>query len=128
MTAPMQLGLDFSAALQARDRVLQQVNDSRDTAAICRLVASDPMNQPSVDAVITAVRQLAGVGEISRNDVTPLLPPWVAPKVIGSTFNRLRALHVLQATGRHVWSTDRRGRNGNKLCPTYVVHLDRLPS
>ena len=121
MTVPSVSG-QLSLDLPRRER-RQRTDSTRD---VCALIDADPLHARDRQAVVDAIRAVAHLPEISRNDVAPLVPSWVFPKVIGTTFNVLRARHVLEPTGRHVWSTDKRGRNGNKLAPTYTVHLDRL--
>lgn len=106
---------------------LALLDEADEKAAVCWIVAHDPANQPSVDAIVEAVRTVAYRGRISRNDVAPLLPAWVAPKVIGATYNTLIAKRVLvPVPDLYVRSKDAKGRNSGRPMQVYDVHVERL--
>ena len=96
---------------------------------VCGLVATDPTNQPTVDAFVVALRQaVAAHGLIlTANQVRPFLPSWVNQRVVSAQYNVLKAKGVLTSVDAPPErNRDAKGRNGNKTLPRYAVDLSRL--
>ena len=104
--------------------------DYRDTIdAIAALLTGDPRNEDHVRAVVTAIVATALADpfrEVNANQWRPALPGWVRPPMVGATVRQLVNAGLLVTTDRHVRSTDRHGRNGNKLHPIYALNLAAL--
>lgn len=87
---------------------------------VCSLVAGDPLHERERAAVVDAIRDDAveHFGQVNSNRVRERIPSWVAPQVIGATYNALRARGLLVDDG---WTTntDRRGRNSGKPARLY---------
>lgn len=97
--------------------------------SISALLALDPRNTNHVHANVTVIvcDALTDPGrETHANRWRAVRPAWVRPATIGATVNRLTALGVLRPTGRYVRSTDKTGRNRNKLVPVYTLNVAAL--
>lgn len=97
--------------------------------SIAALLALDPLNTNHFRANVAVIvcDALTDLGrETHANRWRAVRPAWVRPATVGATVNRLTALGVLRPTGRYVRSTDRIGRNRNKLVPVYRLDVAAL--
>ena len=92
----------------------------RDTAAILRLIAGDPLHQRDREAVVEAILDVADEndGAIDPNLVRPRIPAWVYPKVVGPTYSSLRAAKVISADGFVIYD-DVKGGNAGRWVRRY---------
>jgi hypothetical protein len=97
----------------------------RERNSICELVVGDPLHAEERQAVVSAIRLAYRMfGEVNVNNVRPLIPSWVNPRVTSATYNALISRKLLVPTGEWTSSTDTKGRNTGKPQKVYSWHGD----
>lgn len=113
----------YSAEEKQRREQAHAAAKHHTTDAITALLTEDPSHERDKRAIVAAIEVAArsNCGFVSANDVRPLLPSWVAPNMVGATFQGLKRVGRLVPTGDEERNNDTRSRNTNKDSPIYYM-------